>query len=71
MSNTLGSALRGGRAAIHDGSSGCLSVLVVRAGWSMALGQTVRDLATRAASFLRVVWTVHDGAGSSSSPCRT
>jgi hypothetical protein len=47
-------------------------------GWSAALGQTVRDLATKATSFLRVVQTVSAlgrtvryGIGLSSSPHRT
>jgi hypothetical protein len=74
MSNTLGSALRGGRRGGPrriTGSSGCLVVLAVGV-W------TVRDLAAGATPFLCVVRTVRalgrtvrGGAGSSSSSRRT
>jgi hypothetical protein len=40
-------------------------------GLSVALGQMVRDLVTEATPSLRVIRTVRDGAGSSSSPCGT
>jgi hypothetical protein len=65
MSNTLGSALRGGQ---HGGPRRVAWWCSLQGrGRSAALGQTVRDLTTRATPFLRAVRTVRDGAGSSSS----
>jgi hypothetical protein len=65
-------------ATVRDGSSVAWWCLLRRRGLSVALGQTVGDLATEAASSLHVVQTVRvlgrtvrDGGGSSSSPHRT
>jgi hypothetical protein len=65
-------------AAVCNGSPGRLAALAAGAQMRfVALGRTIRDLAARATSSLRVVRTaraldrtVRDGIGSSSSPCR-